>query len=122
MEFDCAYQGPLIARNTMRFDTAIKVRIRDAYAARHEPEATRVLARIYWTVIVVLLALVVAASIIYGAWEFFQTPVQDENALNVHPQAIFTRAQLQGILDGFDARSERFELRMTAPAAAKDPS
>jgi hypothetical protein len=106
----------------MRFDTNIQVKLKDAYAARHEPEAARFLARAYWAFLIVMLALMVIGSIVYGAWEFMQAPQHDESGSGLHAQQIFTRVQLEGVLDGFDARAARFQTRMTVPVNAKDPS
>lgn len=106
----------------MRFDTNIQVKLKDAYAARHEPEAIRLLARMYWAFLIVAFTLTVLVVIAYGVWEFFRMPRTDESLSGVRPQVAFTRAQLQQLLEKFDARAERFQERMTAPAAAKDPS
>lgn len=106
----------------MRFDANIQVKLKDAYAARHEPEAMRFLARVYWAFLIVTLALIVVLSIAYGVWEFMQAPQRDESASGLHAQQVFTRTQLETVLDGFDARAARFQARMTVPVSAKDPS
>ena len=106
----------------MRFDTNIQVKIKDAYASRHEPEAERVLAHIYWAFLVVMLSLTIVLSVGYGVWEFFHVPTHEDATLGVRPAATFTRAQLQATLKGFEDRAERFQTRMTAPVTAKDPS
>jgi hypothetical protein len=106
----------------MRFDTDIQVKLKDAYAARHEPEAIRLLARMYWSFLIVGLALTVTTAIAFGVWEFFRMPAPDSGTSGMRPQTAFTRAQLQELLEKFDARAARFEERMTAPVSAKDPS
>lgn len=106
----------------MRFDTDIQVKLKDAYAARHEPEAIRLLARAYWAFLILGLALTVVIVISYGVWEFFRMPTIDVGTSGMRPQTAFTRAQLQELLEKFDARAERFEGRMTAPVPVKDPS
>lgn len=106
----------------MRFDTNIQVKVRDAYAARHEPEAARALARIYWASMITLFSCAATLSILYGAWEFFRSPVQDANTITVRPQVAFTKAQLDGTLKGFDGRADRFQQKLTEPITAKDPS
>lgn len=106
----------------MRFDTNIQVKIKDAYASRHEPEAERVLAHIYWAILVVTLSFMIAFSVAYGVWEFFHVPTHEDATLGVRPATTFTRAQLQATLKGFDDRAARFETRMTAPVTVKDPS
>jgi|GEM_PF-1469956 len=112
----------LVSTITMRFDTDIQVKLKDAYAARHEPEAIRLLARMYWAFLIVGLSLTVVTVISYGIWEFFRMPVVDAGISGMRPQAAFTRAQLQELLEKFDARAAKFEERMTAPVSARDPS
>ncbi|OHB18799.1 MAG: hypothetical protein A2854_02955 [Parcubacteria group bacterium RIFCSPHIGHO2_01_FULL_56_18] len=106
----------------MRFDTDIQVKLKDAYAARHEPEAIRLLARAYWAFLILGLTFTVITVISYGVWEFFRMPTVDAGTSGMRPQTAFTRAQLQELLDKFDARAEKFQERMTAPVSAKDPS
>jgi hypothetical protein len=106
----------------MRFDTDLQVKLRDAYAARHEPEAIRVLARFYWAFLIVVFTVLVIASVAFGIWEFFRMPTMDGGLGGVRPQSAFTKAQLQELLEKFDARAEKFQDRMTAPVLTKDPS
>lgn len=110
-----------LAKMSMRFDT-IHVNIKDAYAARHEPEALRLIARTYWATLVIGLLIVVISTIGYGVWEFFRTPSPDESISGVRPQSAFTRTQLQELLQQFDARGTSFEESMKAPVTTKDPS
>lgn len=107
---------------SMRFDTSLQIKIRDAYAARHEPEALRILARTYWAFLIVGFILTVLIAISFGVWEFFRMPTTDESLSRVRPQTAFTKAQLQGLLDKFDARATKFQERMTAPVQTRDPS
>jgi hypothetical protein len=106
----------------MRFDPSIQIKVRDAYAARHEPEAQRILAQAYWAFLIVVFILSIVVTISFGIWEFFRMPVADEGASGVRPQVAFTKAQLQGILEKFDARADQFQERMTAPVTVRDPS
>ena len=106
----------------MRFDTDIQVKLRDAYAARHEPEAIRVLARIYWAFLITGFTLTVAAAVGYGVWEFFRMPQADAGLSGVRAQAAFSKAQLLELLEKFDERAAAFEERLTAPVQARDPS
>jgi hypothetical protein len=106
----------------MRFDTDIQVKLRDAYAARHEPEAIRVLARIYWAFLITGFAFTIMTAVGYGVWEFFRMPQADAGLAGVRPQTAFSKAQLQELLEKFDARAAVFEERLTAPVQAKDPS
>lgn len=106
----------------MRFDTSLRIKVRDAYAARHEPEAQRVLAQAYWSFLILGFAVAVSAGIAYGVWEFFRTPSADEGLAGVRPQAAFSKAQLQELLEKFDLRADRFQERLTAPVTVRDPS
>lgn len=106
----------------MRFDTSIQIKVRDAYAARHEPEAQRILAQAYWSFLIVVFILSASVAISFGVWEFFRMPAADEGSAGVRPQVAFTKAQLQGILEKFDARANQFQERMTAPVTVRDPS
>ena len=106
----------------MRFDTDIQIKIKDAYAARHEPEAARILARTYWALIVIICALAASVVIAYGVWEFFRGPTAETSSVTVRPQTLFTKTQLDATLKGFDDRASRFQSRLTAPVPVKDPS
>ncbi|OGG72828.1 hypothetical protein A3A38_02565 [Candidatus Kaiserbacteria bacterium RIFCSPLOWO2_01_FULL_53_17] len=106
----------------MRFETDFQMKVRDALAARDEPEAQHLLASVYWSMLVSLFAIIVAASVAYGLWEFVWAPADDEMIVSARPQAAFTRTELQKTLQGFDERQERFDERMVAPVSVKDPS
>lgn len=105
---------------TMRFDTTLPVRLRDAYAARHEPEAQRVLARVVWAFCTTLFCVSLCVSVAYGAWEFSRMP-RGEGESAVRAQTGFTREQIESLLETFDARAEEFDARLRAPAL-RDPS
>ena len=104
----------------MRFDNTLPVRLRDAYAARHEPEAERVLARAFWAFCTSFFLVSLVASVAYGAWEFSRMPRASEEG-GVRGQAGFTRAQIEGLLDIFDTRAETFDERLRKPPV-RDPS
>lgn len=105
----------------MRFDTHIPVKLRDAYQARHEPEAQQLFARVYWAILIVIFVIGTIASLSWGAREFLHKP-QGDAGLDVRPQSIFSRAELMTVIQGFEARSQRFETRLKAPVTIKDPS
>ncbi len=121
MEIDGAPQGACLL-NAMKFDTNIQMKIQDAYAARHEPEAQRLLARAFWAFLVVTFGVVASMGIAYGVWQFLLVPQHNDTTVGVRPQTIFTRAELEATLKSFDERAARFQTRMTAPVSAKDPS
>lgn len=98
------------------------MKVRDAYVARHEPEAVRLLARIYWAFLITMFAFVTSTTIVFGVWEFFRMPSINAGLSGVRPQTAFTKVQLQEFLEKFDARAAAFEERMTAPVPVRDPS
>ena len=104
----------------MRFDNKLPVRLQDAYAARHEPEAERVLARAFWAFCTSLFLVSLVVSVAYGAWEFSRMPRASDDGC-VRGQAGFTRAQIQRLLETFDARAETFDERLRMPPV-RDPS
>ena len=94
----------------------------EARAARHEPEARRLLARTYWAFLICSVTLVGVFSIGYGVWEFMRPLEKSESEVVVGAsKTILNRVELQAILDGFDLRTDRFEERRVAPAV-RDPS
>jgi len=107
----------------MRIDHNLHIRIRDAYAASHEPEAVHMLGRIYWALLISLLALMVIGSVSYGVWQFLQPLEADvEPSVTVGARKGLNRAEIQKVLEGFDVRSSMYENRRVAPIPVKDPS
>jgi hypothetical protein len=95
---------------------------RSARDARYEPEAQRVLAQAYWSVLVILGAIVMSAGVSYGIYEFTRPlqPSESDVVLGAG-KAPLNRADLQTVLDGFDMRAQEFEERRAAPLV-RDPS
>lgn len=108
----------------MRFQTDVTVKIKDAFAARHEPEAARVLGELFWTLLVLLLVVVSVASIAFGVREFLQPLAAEEveESVSVAARKTVTRAELVKILEAFDTRATEYETRRTAPVPVRDPS
>jgi len=106
----------------MRFDYGVSVKIRDAYASRHEPEAARVLGEFVWAIQLILITLIVLSSIGYGIWEFIRPLDVPEDSGVGSSRKGFVRSDLQKVLEGFDARAVRYEERRTAPVPIRDPS
>jgi hypothetical protein len=107
----------------MRFDTNFTVKLKDAYTARHEPEAARVLGEYAWMVMLGLISLAIVGSIAYGAREFFRPLSEEvESSVSVGARKGVTKTELVNILDALDARATEYELRRTAPVPVKDPS
>lgn len=106
----------------MRFDYGVTVRIRDAYASRHEPEAARVLGEFVWAIQLILITLIVLCSIGFGIWEFMRPLEVPEDVGVGSTRKGFVRSDLQKVLEGFDVRAQRYEERRTAPVPVRDPS
>ena len=107
----------------MRFDTNIQVKIRDAYRARHEPEAERILGQFYWAVLISFFAMSVVASIGYGVWEFMRPESAiPESSASLGAKKTLTRPDLQKVLEAFDQRATKYENRRIAPVLVRDPS
>ncbi len=107
----------------MRFDSNVSLKLKDAYHARHEPEAERFLGRVYWAFLIILLALTICGSLGFGVWEFIKPiAVIPEDAVNTRARKVLTKMDLQKILQAFDERAEEYESRKTAPLPVKDPS
>ncbi len=107
----------------MRFDTQVSIKIKDAYAARSEPEAVRFLGSVYWALIGSVFTLVVVGSIAFGVWEFLQPLTSDsDTVVGGHAQKSLTKSDLETVLDGFDARATKYNSRKTAPVLVRDPS
>ena len=105
----------------MRLNKNFEIQIKDAFAARSEPEGERLLARFYWAILISFLTFVMVISVAYGAWEFMQTPRADILS-GVQPTSALNRADIEKVLQGFDDRAKRFQDRLVAPIGVKDPS
>lgn len=107
----------------MRFSTNFTVKIHDAYAARHEPEAARVLGEFAWVCMAGLLTLTLLGSILFGVREFLRPlSLEAESSVSVGARKGVTKVELVKILEAFDTRAKEYESRRTAPVPVKDPS
>ena len=107
----------------MRFNTSASVKLRDAFRARAEPEAARIVGSAYWAFLLSTLTLLICGGIAFGAWQFFQLPPEDGGAQATQgTKKIFTKASLQKALQVFDERAREYDRRKTAPVPLKDPS
>lgn len=103
--------------NTDRYN-----KLKDARAARYEPEAQQLLAHVYWAALIVTLVLISVAGISYGVYEF-KRPLQpaEGDVVVGGAKAPLNRVELQAVLDGFDSRTGMFDERRAAPLV-RDPS
>lgn len=107
----------------MRFQTDVTVKIKDAFAARHEPEAARVLGEFFWAFLVCLLVLIAVGSIAFGTREFLKPLSEEvESSVSASARKGVTRAELVKLLEAFDERAKEYDARRTAPVSVKDPS
>lgn len=107
----------------MRFQTETTVKIKDAFAARHEPEAVRVLGEFFWAFLVCLLVLITIGSIAFGIREFLKPLSEEvESSVSAGARKGVTRAELVKILEAFDVRAKDYDARRTAPVPVRDPS
>ncbi|PIR84141.1 hypothetical protein COU18_00070 [Candidatus Kaiserbacteria bacterium CG10_big_fil_rev_8_21_14_0_10_51_14] len=98
---------------------------RTALAGRHEPEGIRVLASLYWSVLLVLSFFIVMAVLIYGILGLLRI-LHDLNGtenLSTPPSSGLNRTELKEVLEGFENRAAQFEfLKTTRGASVPDPS
>jgi hypothetical protein len=107
----------------MRFDSEKVVKIRDAYAARHEPEAARVLATFFWAILMTFTVVICILVIGYGAWEFTRPLASgDGSSVTVGARKVLSRSDIQKVLEALEARAGLFEERRAAPIPVRDPS
>ncbi len=107
----------------MRFDTDVSIKIRDAYASRHEPEAAHYLAGFFWTFMVMVTFVVMFSGVAYGAWEFLQ-PLRPSAAesVSVPQKKVFSTSELQKMLETLGNRAQQYQNAKIAPVPVKDPS
>lgn len=103
------------------------ISIRDAYAHRHKPESMRVLADVYWRVLLSVALIILLLALGTGFVEL-STVIGDSNSAPaqstsiVQPVPKLSRSQLQNTLDAFGEREARFNALQTAPQKISDPS
>ena len=109
----------------MKSSTDILNKIRDAYAARYEPEGLRPLSDIYWRGLLLLAFLVLVCVFLYGTWGL----VRVLNGLSAGadtsapPPPPLSRAALSKTIRDFELRRAQFETLQTNPSATiPDPS
>ncbi len=106
----------------MRFDTTVTIKLKDAFAARSEPEAVRILATFYWAVLIMFLVAVALVSIVVG-FEELMTPLTQAPVSSVAgTRKSLSRDDIVNVLHGFEARGKSYEVRKSAPLSVHDPS
>lgn len=108
---------------SMRLQTNVTLKIKDAIASRHEPESVRVLGEVFWVLLVVLLIVATIGGIAIGVREFLTPHTQQvEEPVSSGNRKTVTKTEIVKILEMFDARATEYQTRRAAPLPARDPS
>ncbi|MCR4281191.1 MAG: hypothetical protein NUV88_02575 [Candidatus Kaiserbacteria bacterium] len=105
----------------------IKRSLQELYEYRHRPESMRAFADLYWRTLLYMASITSVIVVTLGIVEL-SAVLRDWGVVNtdsggiVQPVPKLDKAQLQGTLDKFDARTQRFESLKTAPLKIADPS
>lgn len=111
----------------MSLELNIKRHLQEMYEYRHRPENMRAFADLYWrallyiasaTSVIVIALGIVELSAVLRDWGVVNT---DSGGI-VQPVPKLDKTQLQGALDKFDVRVQRFESLKTSPLKIADPS
>lgn len=102
----------------------IRGRARDMLAAQNEPENLRILAEIFWRLLLFCMLLGVIAVIGYGSWEFFGVlgNLNSIDGTSVQPHAALDRVQLEGTVSGFQSRAQALQSSQADITSIPDPS
>jgi hypothetical protein len=103
----------------------IPTRMRDAYAARFEPEGQRSLAYLYWRSLLVLTGVLLVLAVAWGLWNLFDvfTLLASEPDTSPLPKAALDRSALMNVVQGFEARQVQWNELTGSPASSiSDPS
>ena len=109
----------------MKFLNNILARLRDAYAARYEPEGLRPLADTYWRSVLAIAFVVAVLAVLYGVWDLADVlnGLSASADAPVTPAPALDRSKLEATLNGFQARDTQFNSLETNPSQViSDPS
>lgn len=108
---------------SMRLQTDVTVKIKDAIASRHEPESVRVLGELFWVLLVAFLIVATIGGIAIGVREFLTPHAEPvEESVSTANRKTVTKTEIVKILEMFDARVIEYQARRVAPLPARDPS
>lgn len=109
--------------NSMQLQNEVTMKIKDAFASRHEPESAKVLGEVFWVFLVSILILATVGGIAVGVREFLTPHTQvEEESVSVGSRKTITKTEIVKILEMFDVRAQEYETRRVAPVSARDPS
>ncbi len=108
----------------MSFLTHFSDALRDVWQYRDEPERFRVLTDVYWRTLLALATVVTLSAAVYGGSGLVSllAPESESPLLSRSGGADLNRAELKSILDGFEARQDRYELLKKSLPNIADPS
>lgn len=107
----------------MQLQNEVTMKIKDAFASRHEPESAKVLGEVFWAFLMSILILATIAGIVLGVHEFLKPHTQEtEESVSVGSRKTITKSEIVKILEMFDTRAKEYESRRVAPVSARDPS
>ncbi|MBI4133276.1 hypothetical protein HY478_01550 [Candidatus Uhrbacteria bacterium] len=99
-------------------------RARDTWQYRHEPEQLRILTDTYWRAILLVAFFVTLGVALYSGTKLYTFLLAEQDS--VFPSrgggASLNRSELQGVLEMFEARRERYEFLKKNPPKISDPS
>jgi hypothetical protein len=99
-------------------------RVKEMYAARHEPENLRPLAESFWRMLLMIALLLMVGAAVFGVWKFIAV-VHVIGAANGAPsssRAALDRNRLDRFLSDLNARRASFEAAANAGISTPDPS
>lgn len=97
-------------------------KIREAYAARRDPEGVRALLRLYWHVILMFALSAIILGIMYGTWELSLTlgALSDTSTSESKQTPMLDRQQLEQVLGAFSTKEGASKEMSTTTSS--DPS
>lgn len=109
----------------MKWVTNIWGHLRELWQYQHEPERLRRLADLYWHALLLLAAIVITGSILYGGIKLFAALESEEESSPLSSEGggiLLNPAHLEETLNGFAKRKADYELFKKSPPAIADPS
>ena len=111
----------------MNLELNIKRSLQEMYEYRHRPENMRAFANFYWHTLLYIASILSVSVIIFGILAL-SVVLRDWGVVNAdlagitQPTPKLDKTQLQGTLDKFDVRVQRFESLKTTTFKITDPS
>ncbi|MBI2610600.1 hypothetical protein HYW60_01535 [Candidatus Kaiserbacteria bacterium] len=109
----------------MRWLKRLSACIRDTWQYRHEPEKLRVLADMYWRMLLILAALLFLLLAIFAgvkSYSIFEEEVETPLLSSGGGSIPFNTGELESALEQFEARRTHYEYLKKNPPEIADPS